>query len=320
MRISEELMVALSKNNCVVFVGAGLSVGANLPSWSGLLYLLLDHLKKTSDDKSIANEIEKLINKNKLLLAAKELKRHLGSDFGKHMRQIFQAPDIQPQATHELITQLPFHAALTTNYDNLLNLAYKGTKPVYTHRQFSELGWAIGQDDFYILKLHGSIDDIETIILTTSDYKELTFSNQAYKDFVKALFITKTILFLGFSLNDTDLDMFMTELNVAFKGSSNRHYALMHSEGLLDAEVDEYESQKNIKIIKYAEHKDVETFLQQLLDELPEDGGENEIEEPAWEGSPFPGLEAFDEEKAEIFFGRDREIAELKAKLWKSVV
>jgi len=66
---------------------------------------------------------------------------------------------------------------------------------------------ALRSDDFYVLKVHGTIDQIDTIILGRSDYREVMHRSPAYQHHLATLFSTKTILFLGFGLTDPDLLM-----------------------------------------------------------------------------------------------------------------
>lgn len=44
MNIPDELVVAIAGSNAVLFVGAGLSVGAGLPSWGQLIEPLADRI------------------------------------------------------------------------------------------------------------------------------------------------------------------------------------------------------------------------------------------------------------------------------------
>ena len=51
------------------------------------------------------------------------------------------------------------------------------------------------------------------MVLARRDYRRLLFENPAYLTFLKALFATRTVLFMGFSFRDAYLDLVRSELN-----------------------------------------------------------------------------------------------------------
>ncbi len=53
-----------------------------------------------------------------------------------------------------------------------------------------------------ILKVHGSVNDPSSIILSHGGYKRLLHETVGYKNFMLSLMATNTILYMGFSFND----------------------------------------------------------------------------------------------------------------------
>jgi hypothetical protein len=63
-----------------------------------------------------------------------------------------------------------------------------------------------------ILKVHGSVNDPSSIILSHGGYKRLLHETVGYKNFMLSLMATNTILYMGFSFNDEYLNDFRSEV------------------------------------------------------------------------------------------------------------
>lgn len=268
-KIPVGLIEQIAKGKCVVFVGAGLSMGAGLPSWSALLRKMMTWAENSGVKLEARAELDGYIDEGKLLMVAEEMLERLGKDrFRQFMEEVFQNPELQPTDAHKLITQIPFSAALTTNYDKLLESAYEldVVPPVFTHTQHAELSGALRSDKFHLVKLHGTIDDIETIILARSGYRNLMNDRPAYHTYLTTILSTKTILFLGFSLTDPDPMEHLDELMEIFKGYTGTHYALMSD--IKPIEQSHFHKGYNIQIIPYIsstpDHPEVTAFLSEL--------------------------------------------------------
>jgi hypothetical protein len=217
MTVPEELVDQIARGNGVVFVGAGLSQGAGLPGWPGLLRQMLDWSEAHGVNLADRAELEGYIENGELLLVAEEMRERLGKDdFRRFMAEIFRAPGLRPTELHEALVGIPFAAALTSNYDTLLESAYtivNGVLPhVFTHADYPELSAALRSGEFYVPKVHGTIDRIETVILGQSDYRDVMHAKPAYRQHLTILFSTKTVLFIGFGLTDPDLLLLLDEL------------------------------------------------------------------------------------------------------------
>ena len=49
------IITALKQEDCVLFIGSGISTWSGLPSWSGLLDELADSMEECREDSSLAN-------------------------------------------------------------------------------------------------------------------------------------------------------------------------------------------------------------------------------------------------------------------------
>lgn len=93
-------------------------------------------------------QLKGLIKKNELLLVADEIQALLTkAQFQQAMQSAFRRPGAVPTPVHLTLTELPFVAALTSNYDTLLESAYtkkRGNQPpVFTSAKTQDLGWAM---------------------------------------------------------------------------------------------------------------------------------------------------------------------------------
>jgi WD40 repeat protein len=289
MDIPGDLVKKIADGNCVVFVGSGLSIAAGLPGWPDLLRQMIRWAEEHGKEMSDRADLEKDIDNNKLLDVAEEMRERLGeNDFRQFMVEVFCNPDLGPVEAHELLTEIPFSAVITSNYDTFVEDTWirKGSSSlVFTQLDYPELAGALRDDKFYVLKVQGTINRMETIILGRSDYREVMFSNPAYQQHLATLFSTKTVLFLGFALTDPDLMTLMDKLGAIFKGYGGKHYALMHVKEVPPYRQNRFERDYNIHIIPYDDHSEVPVFLRELVQEL----GKPEREEGEKKAIPTPG-------------------------------
>ena len=232
MNVPRDLVDQIARGRGIAFIGAGLSQAAGLPGCPDLLRQMPTWSEEHGRELADRAELERYIDDGALLLVAEEMRERLEKDdFRRFMAEIFRKPGLNPTPAHMLLPQIPFAAALTSNFETLLESAYtvsRGTMPhVFTHADYPELSAALRTGEFYVLKVHGTIDRIQTIVLGQSDYHEVMHTNSPYRRHLATLFSTMTVLFLGFGLTDPDLLLLLDELKATFKDYTGKHYALM---------------------------------------------------------------------------------------------
>ncbi len=292
--IPSSLVRHLKEGRCALFVGAGLSAAAGLPDWKKLLTVMVDELESEGGDDGASVELRTLIAAGKLLDVADHCRQRLGERrylelLGERLRG--GSGDL-PRA-HQIVTQLPFNAVVTTNYDKLLERAYhqyRGDLPkVVTSRDRESLGSLLFSGGFFILKAHGDIDDAASLVLTARDYREIIHANPAFDALFSALLMTRSILFLGYSLGDPDFRLLMDRQLSAFGENIPERYAVMAGVGVVESDV--MRRAANIKVLPYPEgkHEELPDFLRALLARVALDAGR--AEEPgraAWPASTEP--------------------------------
>lgn len=277
--IPQELVEQIARGNGVLFVGAGLSQGAGLPGWPELLRKMMAWAEAHGVDMRDKVELEGYIASNELLLVAEEIRDRLGQDdFRRFMAEVFRKPGLKPTDAHKLLPRIPATAALTSNYDTLLETAYtlvSGAAPhVFTQADYPELSATLRSAEFYVLHVHGTIDRIETVVLGRSDYRQVMHANPAYRQHLANLFGSKTFLFLGFGLTDPDLLLLLDELQTTFKGYTGRHFALMNAQEAPAVKQRRFEKDYSIRIVSYipsaSDHPEVRTFVADLAAQVAE--------------------------------------------------
>jgi hypothetical protein len=99
------------------------------------------------------------------------------------------------------------------------------------------------------------------------DYQELLFRTPGYRQFLETLFATQTVLFVGFSGNDPDLDNVIDRLASIYSRTLDNHFILLPAKRLNPTEKRRYALDRRLEVIEYQEdpsHSQVEVFLREL--------------------------------------------------------
>ena len=272
---------AIERNSFGVYVGAGISIGAGLPSWKKMLGELIEeveHKNTTSDEK--IQELKALSeDSTKYLMLAEELREIIPAGLEKYIRDKFDSNSIKPTSTHDKIVKLKSKFIITTNYDTLIEKAfvknYEAYYPkVFSYKDASSISYNLWNDDHFILKAHGdSRNSPNEIVLTEKDYRKIIYHQQGYQSVLHAIFSTNTLLFLGVSLNDPELLLLLGYIHNIFHGGSPIHYALVPKGNLSGTEIDRWRKDFNIECVQYDpqdNHKEVETIIDLILDKTEE--------------------------------------------------
>ena len=203
----ESLFEAISKGEVVLWVGAGLSLYAGLPSgvqlreilYEGLTPLEKEEVGKNSDLSHLADEICTLKGNRNYIIQT--LKNTFTRDF-------------LSTETHKIISQIPhFRNIITTNYDSLFESVYGSGK---LNVIFSDNHTPyIDAKKVNLFKIHGDLSNPDSIIITESDYNNF-FSKDIEQNtiwsVIKGIIATKSILFIGYGLEDTNIQVIFNKI------------------------------------------------------------------------------------------------------------
>jgi len=266
--IPKELAERMAEGRVVLFVGAGMSL-PQLPGWLQLLERMLDWTRDQHISiEGMEDSIRDLIAQGDLLLAAQELRSRMGeSNFHRFLQGVFRDPQLAPGPAHRMLPEMDFRAVLTTNYDVLIESAFPGRTRFYTQLDYPGLA-DVSRDTFAIVKVHGDVDRVESIVLGQTDYRKVMFGNGAFRIFLINTFTTQTVVFVGCSLTDPDLLAFLDELSFQLGGYlGGAHFALMRTKGMNALRRSNFEKRYGIRIIgddARDDYPDIAGFLGQL--------------------------------------------------------
>ena len=200
----------------MLFIGSGVAatcqneVGQSPPTWAALLTTLCQ-LVRENDAKETGL---RLIANQELLAAADHVRFVLSreSDLGTYFQTIRRAVDgptndpYRPSQLYTDLLALEPKVVFTTNYDKLFESAFRIG---YSVHPFDSPGLShdLRQGEPVLVKLHGSTDAMQRIVLTRTDYARVRREGRPVYEVLEALSLTSTILFVGYSMDDPDIQL-----------------------------------------------------------------------------------------------------------------
>jgi hypothetical protein len=210
-----DLVAEIKRGNCVAFIGAGFSAPA-VPGWRGLLVRLTKELEGDAEADRLDANIGAMNDTDLAAVAQRLRDDHSDAFHGALERHASGATtNERMQERLRLVREIPFASILTTNFDGLLpgTLAdaqryrevLRGGAGTWTASRH----WGAGATN--AVKLHGAIAD-KRVVFSRREYREQLYSNPAYLTFLRSLFSTRTVLYLGFSFTDAYLNELRSEV------------------------------------------------------------------------------------------------------------
>lgn len=276
--VHSDINRAIEKKSFAIYVGAGLSIGAGLPSWATLLSELIDILEERSMLSPVKISEMRSLQKDpsKYLMLAEEIREVIPGHLDRYIKEKFDNKTIKPTLAHELLVKVKSKFVITTNYDTLIEKAYvksysEDFPNVKTYKDAANINYNLWNDEYFILKAHGDARNAPNeIILTEQDYRKIIYQQQGYQSILHAIFSTYAVLFIGVSLSDPELLLLLGYIHNIFHGGSPIHYALIAKDGISETEISRWRKDYNIECITYDPHDDhieITNFLQRIIDE-----------------------------------------------------
>lgn len=190
-----QLAKGASRGRIVPFMGSGVSVSAGAPDWKGLLEIIRDTANLSADLGTSLKNLPEL-DQAGIMKSLYESDPGAKVPFGK---LVADAVDVKRYGlAPALLSGLASDAAITLNYDRLFEMASEdaGTPRTVIPDDIS------ANSGRWLLKLHGSVVNPESIVLTRDDYLGYNTNREALSSLVKAHLLTHHLLFVGFGLTD----------------------------------------------------------------------------------------------------------------------
>ena len=296
---SKEALTNLKKDllaqRLCLFAGSGISVDSDLPDWNGFMRYYLDLcttfnsiVSRVDSSLDFSNVIEDAkIHSNPIeSITALKSKIDLLQENG-YSSDIVNNSLIQffsnkaPNDYHRVIVNTNYNHIVTTNYDNLLEIAAEeeGHPDLnvrsYGYHETDRIASSIFQNHSSIIHAHGKINDlkIDSIVLTQKDYLTIMKERPAFQLIINSLFVTNSILFVGYGASDPHFEDIIDSVN------STMHWNLesndlptcyiMMKQGSVNSIREALAQYKRIAIIPFEEYSDMLVFLKELCISVP---------------------------------------------------
>jgi hypothetical protein len=270
----ETLVQEVAARRCVLFLGAGVSASAKTAdgvrpkTWQAFL----EKARCLVPVKADQERIKRLINHGDLLLALEAIKRDADPhDYQKLLNDEFHRPQFQPGELHRTILRLDSRLVITVNFDKIYEnccLAHSNEAIKVVTYNSGSLFDEIRSEQRLLIKAHGSIDDVDKMIFSRSQYREAKFLHPNFYRLLEAIFLTHTALFIGCGLNDPDIMLVLEDVK-RVSSSSKPHYALALRRPDDKYKVKNLDDIYNIRVLEYRpDHGALLASLQDLLERV----------------------------------------------------
>jgi tetratricopeptide (TPR) repeat protein len=195
----QEILHQIQQGKVTLFLGAGASHAAGGPIGKKLTEMIKE--KFSNINQSLNDFIEVCQD----VIDTPPYSRNELEEFIKS-----KLDSLQPTRAHKIITKYDWAAIFTTNFDDLVEIAYrvnterlKPSQPIYSER------FQVNPSDrskVYLFKIMGSITAAEGesghMVLSRADYNRALIRRRKYLELLSDFVKTGTIVFIGYSFGD----------------------------------------------------------------------------------------------------------------------
>jgi len=237
--IPKPLLEDIVKGECLPIIGAGFSRnafmpgGVTMPDWDGLGKMFAEYLP----DYDYKNALDAI--------------SAYGHEFSRcnlisKLFDFLNIEKIKPGEAHKSFAELPFKIVCTTNFDFLLETSYQACKQYKPILDESQLSLSSDDKTSLILKIHGDLNHPNDLVVTEEDYDLFVEKKPLFSTYLSYLLITKTPLFIGYSIDDPDFRQIFKIVNERLGKSRRPAYAILLNASKYD--VAKYE-RRGVKVI-----------------------------------------------------------------------
>ena len=198
----EQVIKYIREEKVTLFIGAGFSYEANAPTARMLCETILSQFDNEQQRRNHVNDtLADLTN-----YYVEEICSGSRNDLINLLQKQFT---FKPNRMddHQALAKIPhFHDIFTTNYDTLLEDSYD-SQDCQVIRKDVDCAYIDENKPVRVYKIHGDFLNQDFVVITSKDYEKF-FNNKTNPqmwDIVKHHFLTKHILFIGYSLEDNNI-------------------------------------------------------------------------------------------------------------------
>ena len=257
---------------CVALVGAGFSA-ATVPSWARLLEDVASQAPAAARDHCLRLLGKRARTALDYEAAAQALRAGLGEEqFVEALKTRLAEPPRNEKIEDRLrwLRGIPFRAVLDhqLRWAALRRHARSRRVPVgpraQGHRWWDGRYWDGLRPGPRVVKLHGDLSARPPahLVIARRDYRRRLYGNPAYQTFLRAVFSTTTVLYIGFSFTDAYLNELRSEiLSLLDHRGTDAPIAYALVNDVAPEEADYFLAHEGIRILSYeTEGKDYSGF------------------------------------------------------------
>ncbi len=264
--IPRGLKKAIENDELVLFIGAGLSCelknteGTTLGGWKEMVSSMLSYLNKedyiTDEELQSCEELGPI--KALQRLENRGIDREKVRDFLQDYFTLGKENEFPLQEKlYSLSTKI-----ITTNYDLAFEKAIEKLDKEKAYKGQNKKLSKLLADPVFLFKLHGCIEDINSMVLFPSDYRKLY--NNYDRDAALALLVfkflifSKTFLFIGTGMDEHQIINFFEEIKEVRDSFNQKHYIITTDPLSIPT--------KFLTPIKINDYKEIPSYIDQLSD------------------------------------------------------
>lgn len=247
------------RGNVSLFLGAGVSASAGLPSWAALLEPCAKQLGITIDSSV-----------DLYLLA-----QYYANEYGySALKRVIN--DSINQLEHEStlvdkLLDLNFKSIWTTNYDQIIerNLKRKSVLTNSIHDD-KDLPNTTGPNRVSVYKMNGDISNLDRIVITQKDVEDYQKNHEMFLTFFKRELVVNSFLFLGYSFTDEIVLSCLAAVNRCLGDSANYHFAILprKTDKDFDLFVKDLETRYHIRVLLIDQYDELPNILCELREAI----------------------------------------------------
>lgn len=230
----KNLAEAMNDDELIIFVGAGVSANSGLPSWSELIKELKSELFLGDDLNDYLKIAQIYYNK----WGRQKYIQKINSIFNNFS-------DAVPNTIHREILKIQPAHIITTNYDNLLeDTLCKSVRKYDVIKKNEDIPYI--KSKHYLIKMHGDLQE-QNIVLKEDDYSDYNENYYMIAALIKALIMNHTLLFIGYSLNDSTFNSIFRIIQNFYGEDAKKSY--FYDANIQSKEIIDYYRKKGIYVI-----------------------------------------------------------------------
>lgn len=209
---------AMQSDSAALFIGAGLSRPAGFVDWKQLMRQCAD---------SVGLDVHR--EHDLVAVAQYYLNQNLMSRAG--INQIIVDELLRPARltpNHAILARLPISTVWTTNFDTLLEDAYRHAGRLFDVKTTdTQLSFTARGREVVIYKMHGDVARPDEVVICKEDYERYAIKHKVFQDKLEGDLVSRNFLFLGFSFADPNLQYMLAYLRALLGVNQREHYAVI---------------------------------------------------------------------------------------------